>query len=77
MLDNATFAHGGCIAELIEAAGVHIIYLPSYSPDFNRIDKCWVWLNRIRKQLRHSNNLRSGDGFPSQIGCVLQQFSNE
>lgn len=59
VIDNATFHHGGRIAELIEAAGCKVIYLPPYSPDLNRIEKCWAWLkNRIRKQLRNSDDLR-------------------
>jgi transposase len=43
----------------IEAAGCQIVYLPPYSPDLNRIEKCWAWLkSRIRKRLPQSANLR-------------------
>lgn len=57
--DNATFHHGGRIAALIEAAGCRLLYLPPYSPDFNRIEKCWAWLkSRIRKRLSQSDSLR-------------------
>ena len=59
VLDNATFHHGGRIAELIEAAGCQVMYLPPYSPDLNRIEKCWSWLkSRIRKVLGDVANLR-------------------
>ena len=59
VIDTATFHHGGRIAELIDAADCKVIYLPPYSPDLNRIEKCWAWLkNRIRKQLRNSDDLR-------------------
>lgn len=59
IVDNATFHHGGRIAQLIEAKGAQLIYLPPYSPDLNRIEKCWAWLkSRIRKQLRNSTSLR-------------------
>lgn len=59
ILDNATFHHGGRIAQLIEAKGAQVIYLPPYSPDLNRIEKCWAWLkSRIRKQRRNSSSLR-------------------
>lgn len=52
ILDNATFHHGGRIAELIAATGCRVMYLPPYSPDLNRIEKCWAWLkSRIRKVL--------------------------
>lgn len=42
ILDNATFHHGGQIAQLIQAKGAQVVYLPPYSPDFNRIEKCWA-----------------------------------
>lgn len=58
-MDNATFHHGGRIAQLIEAAGCHLLYLPAYSPDLNRIEKCWAWLkSRIRKRLFDCTCLR-------------------
>jgi transposase len=59
ILDNATFHHGGRIAQLVESAGCRLLYLPAYSPDFNRIEKCWAWLkSRIRKTLSHFSSLR-------------------
>ena len=60
ILDNATFHHGGRIAALIEAAEGQVVYLPPYSPDLNRIEKCWAWLkSRIRKRLPHAQGLRA------------------
>ena len=59
IVDNATFHRGGRIAQLIEAAGCQLIYLPPYSPDLNRIEKCWATLKtRVRKLLSKSDNLR-------------------
>jgi transposase len=53
------FHHGGHIAELIAAEGAQVAYLPPYSPDLNRIEKCWAWLkSRIRKQRREALTLR-------------------
>jgi transposase len=50
--DNTTFHKGGRIKELIEAAECQLKYLPPYSPDLNKIQRCWSWLkSRIRKQL--------------------------
>ncbi len=51
IVDNATFHHGGRIAQLIESAGCRLLYLPPYSPDFNRIEKCWAWLKSRGKQV--------------------------
>ena len=59
ILDNARFHHGGRIAALIAAAGCELMYLPPYSPDLNRIEKCWGWLkSRIRKCLSRYDDLR-------------------
>lgn len=60
IMDNATFHKGGRIQELIESVGCHLLYLPPYSPDLNRIEKCWAWLkSRIRHLLPDSKNLRT------------------
>lgn len=57
--DNATFHRGGRIKELIEAAGCQLKYLPSYSPDLNKIEQCWSWLkSRIRKRIIQFGCLR-------------------
>jgi transposase len=64
ILDNATFHHGGRIAELIEAVGCRLLYLPPYSPDLNRIEKCWAWLkSRIRQGLSCFDSLRQAIEF--------------
>jgi transposase len=52
VMDNAPFHKGGRIEQLIQQAGCELLYLPAYSPDFHRIERCWSWLkSRIRKQL--------------------------
>jgi len=58
-MDNATFDKGGRIQELIQSVGCRLLYLPLYSPDFNKIEQCWSWLkSRIRKQLDQFDCLR-------------------
>ena len=59
IMDNATFHKGGRIEQLIQQAGCELLYLPTYSPDFNKIEQCWSWLkSRIRKQLDQFECLR-------------------
>ena len=59
IMDNASFHKGGCIEELIQAAGCELLYLPAYSPDLNKIEKCWSWLkSRIRKEIDQHKTLR-------------------
>jgi transposase len=59
VMDNATFHKGDRIQELIQSVGCRLLYLPPYSPDFNKIEQCWSWLkSRIRKQLDQFDCLR-------------------
>ena len=59
IVDNAPFHKGGNIIQLIEVAGCQLKYLPSYSPDLNKIERCWSWLkSQIRKQLTQYGCLR-------------------
>ncbi|WP_442938422.1 transposase [Nostoc sp.] len=66
-----TSHHGSRIASLIEAAGCQLVYLLPYSPDFNRIEKCWAWLkSKVHKLLAKSDNLRDA------IETVLKQTAS-
>lgn len=47
VLDNASIHKGGKIAELVEAAGCTLLYLPPYSPDFNPIELAWGFVKRL------------------------------
>lgn len=48
------------IEKLIIDAGVELVYLPPYSPDLNKIERCWSWLkSRIRKQIQNFDSLRN------------------
>ena len=59
VMDNATFHKGERIQQLIHDAGCELLYLPPYSPDLNKIEKCWSWLkSQIRKKLEKFDCLR-------------------
>ncbi|MEH2037553.1 MAG: transposase [Nostoc sp.] len=59
VIQAITFHKGGRIQQLIQDAGCEILYLPPYSPDLNKIEKCWSWLkSRIRKKLDQFDCLR-------------------
>lgn len=46
ILDNATFHHGGQIAEIAQRYGQVLMYLPPYSPELNPIEHVWATLKR-------------------------------
>jgi len=55
LLDNATFHHRASLQEMIEATGARVVFLPSYSPEYNPIELCWSKLKAwIRRQTPES-----------------------
>ena len=52
VMDNAPFHKSRKIRELIEEAGCELLFLPTYSPDFNPIEHWWHQVKTaIRKEL--------------------------
>lgn len=51
ILDNAIFHKGKRIEELVKSFGCVLKYLPTFSPDLNKIEPQWfVIKNKIRKK---------------------------
>lgn len=49
VLDNIQFHSSPRALALLEAAGVRVLYLPTYSPDLNPIEEC---ISKIKEALR-------------------------
>jgi transposase len=49
LMDNLPTHKVSGIAELVEAVGARLEYLPPYSPDYNPIERCW---SKIKTYLR-------------------------
>jgi transposase len=49
LMDNLGSHLGTKIQEVIESRGAQVIYLPTYSPDFNPIEQCW---SKLKSALR-------------------------
>jgi len=50
LIDNASFHRSQTIEELVAAAGCELWYLPTYSPDLNKIERWWFVLKNWMKQ---------------------------
>ncbi len=53
IMDNATFHKGEEIENLIKSSGINLIYLPTYSPDLNPIEKKWAQVKSYYRKLTH------------------------
>ena len=50
ILDNATFHKGEEIENIASRYGLHLLYLPPYSPELNPVEKCWAILKSIKSE---------------------------
>jgi transposase len=50
VMDNAKWHKSGVTKEIIENSGNKILYLPTYSPDFNPIENYWAITKKRLKQ---------------------------
>ena len=67
VLDNLSAHKGGRVRELIEGRGCELIYLPSYSPDFNPIEEAFA---KIKALLRKSE-ARTREALLEAIGSAI------
>ncbi len=70
MMDRASFHRKPRTRELIEAAGCRLIYLPSYSPDFNKIESWWAILKAKIRAI-----LPGAESFIAAIESAFQKMN--
>jgi len=73
VMDNLSSHKAEGVRESIEAAGAKLLYLPSYSPDLNPIEKAWSKL----KQLLRSAKARSKEALDQAIAQLLPSITSE
>lgn len=50
IMDNASFHKGKDMKKALKEAGHTLMYLPTYSPDLNPIEKKWAQAKKIRRK---------------------------
>jgi transposase len=53
VMDNASFHQKSRLRPLAERAGVGLVFLPPYSPEYNPIENFWAWLKRYLRKSMH------------------------
>ena len=67
LLDNLKVHDSAKARQLIAAAGCHLVFLPTYSPDFNPIEQAFA---KVKQALRRVG-ARSWEAIVAAIGAAL------
>lgn len=71
VLDNLSAHKGGPAQATLESHGVHVLFLPPYSPDLNPIEKCWA---KVKQALRAAK-ARTWDDLVDALAKALRSVS--
>lgn len=72
IMDNMRSHHIKRVAEVLENAGMKLLYLPPYSPDFNPIEKMWSKIKAVLRKLK----ARTVDALPKAIELAFESVSS-
>lgn len=70
IMDNARFHKSDEIRKLIEGAGCRLLFLPPYSPDFNKIEQRWAVMKTEVKRIKDS-----APDFPTAVRMAAQKYA--
>jgi len=73
VMDNWTVHKGDDVSELVESYGCKILYLPTYSPDFNPIEYLFSKIKAFIKKLRPMNLDDLMDAFSDAAESITLQ----
>ena len=73
VLDNARYQKCECVRELAQDLRINLVYLPSYSPNLNLIERLWRF---AKSELRRTSRNDFG-AFSKQIDSIIESTTNE
>ena len=73
ILDNLSSHKGKAVRRALRAAGVHLLFLPPYSPDLNPIEQMFAKLKHLMRRAAERNVEQTW----RRIGALLDRFSAE
>jgi transposase len=71
IMDNLSCHKGTAVRAALEAAGIKVLYLPPYSPEYNPIEMAFSKLKRLLRKAAQ----RTVEGLWAALGRLLDRFS--
>lgn len=72
IMDNMRSHHIKKVAEVIQNAKMHLLYLPPYSPDFNPIEKMWSKIKAVLRKMKVRAVSKLPDAIKNAFAFVIQ-----
>jgi transposase len=72
-LDNARYQHCKIVKEKAKELGIELMFLPSYSPNLNLIERLWKWLKKDCLNCKYYDEF---DKFKGAIDNSLNKIAN-
>ena len=74
VLDNARYQKCTLVSEQAQRLGIHLLYLPPYSPNLNLIERLWKF---VKKNCLYSKYYPDFDSFKQAISSCLLHTHDE
>lgn len=74
IMDNARYQRCRYVQDYAESLGVELLFLPSYSPNLNIIERLWKW---VKKDCLYSKYYDKFDKFQEAIDKSLEKINNQ
>ena len=74
VLDNARYQHCNLVKELAKDLGITLLFLPSYSPNLNLIERLWKF---VKKKCLYNVYYETFDLFTAGINDCLQRVETD
>jgi transposase len=74
VLDNARYQKCALVQDLARSLGIHLLYLPGYSPNLNLIERVWRF---VKKQCLRSAYHPTYEAFTAAIDQCLEQLATK
>lgn len=73
VMDNLSSHKTKAVREAFAAAGIGVLYLPRYSPEWNPIELCWAGVKRRLRRIAARTRERLREGVAEAFGCVTAE----
>jgi len=70
-LDNARYQHCNFVKDKAAELGVQLIFLPTYSPNLNLIERVWKF---VKSQVLSAVYIETFDEYRSRISCFVESI---